>query len=81
VRAGLGAKWRLSDAVRLEPAIRWVDPDLDRPGDGYWYLYFTEAIFPASALRIEAALVWQKYERRGRGDDVEVRLRMAAGRV
>jgi len=79
VRAGLGAKWRLSDAVRLEPAIRWVDPDLDQPGDGYWYLYFTEVIFPVSAMRVEAALVWQRYERRGRGDDVEVRLRMVAG--
>jgi hypothetical protein len=81
VRAGAGAKWRLNPTVRLEPAFRWVDPDLDRPGDGYWYFYFTEVIFPASAWRIEAALVWQHYERRDREDMVELRLRMVAGRL
>jgi hypothetical protein len=81
LRAGLGAKWRLSQAVRLEPRVNWVDPDLDHPGDGYWYLYFTEVIFPVSVVRVEAALVWQRYERRERGDKIELRMRIVVGRV
>jgi hypothetical protein len=79
VRAGAGIKWRLNHAVRLEPALRWVDPDLDQPGDGYWYFYFTEVIFPAAAWRFEAALVWQRYERRDREGMAELRLRMVSG--
>jgi hypothetical protein len=79
MRAGLGAKWRLNATVRLEPAVRWVDPDLDLPNDGYWYIYFTEAILPSAAWRMEASLVWQRYERRDRGDVVELRLRVVAG--
>jgi hypothetical protein len=77
VRAGLGAKWRLNATVRLEPAVRWVDPDFDLPNDGYWYIYFTEAILPSADLDMEASLVWQRYERRSRGDVVELRLRAA----
>jgi hypothetical protein len=79
VRAGGGIKWRLNKTVRLEPRFRWVDPDLKRPGDGYWYFYFTEVIFPADAWRLEAALVWQRYERRDREDVAELRLRVVSG--
>ena len=79
LRTSLGVKWRLNEVVRLAPTVRWVDPDLDRPGDGYWYLYFTEAILPLSVVRIDAVLVWQRYEQRGRGDGIEMRLRLVTG--
>ncbi|GAB4319833.1 MAG: hypothetical protein Kow0074_09680 [Candidatus Zixiibacteriota bacterium] len=79
VRTGAGIDWRLNDHVVLEPAIRWVDPNLDEPGDGYWYLYFTEQITPADSWRIEAALVWQRYEQRANGDLAELRVRGVVG--
>lgn len=79
VRTGAGIDWRLNDHVVLEPAVRWVDPNLDQPGDGYWYVYVTEQITPADSWRIEAALVWQRYEERGNGDLVELRVRGVVG--
>lgn len=75
LRLGIGGRWRLNRHVRFAPRIRWVDPDLDRSADGYWYLYFTETIIPGTGDRIEAALVWQRYEDRKRGDRIELRLR------
>lgn len=77
IRAGLSARWKFNNALDLEPAVRWVDPDLNRPADGYWYLYLTEQIRPVSELRLEAALVWQRYEIRGKSGNVEIRVRMA----
>lgn len=79
VRTGAGVKWQLNEIVRLEPRFRWVDPDLDQAGDGYWYFYFTEVILPSGAWRFEAALVWQRYERRDREDVAELRLRAVSG--
>ncbi|MBI3872743.1 MAG: hypothetical protein HY304_06680, partial [candidate division Zixibacteria bacterium] len=76
VRAGAGLHWRLNAHVRLSPAMRWVDPDLDQPADGYWYFYFTETLLPVAGSRIEAALVWQRYEDREHGDRVELRIRL-----
>ncbi|MEW5875170.1 MAG: hypothetical protein AB1752_08330 [Candidatus Zixiibacteriota bacterium] len=75
-RAGFGGRWRLSELVRLAPTVRWVDPDLSTGGDGYWYLYCTEIILPARWWQMEARLVWQRFEDRGRGDVVEVRVRV-----
>jgi hypothetical protein len=81
VRAGAGARWELNRHIRVTPAIRWVDPDLDTPADGYWYFYLTETIRPEAPFRIEAALVWQRYEDRDRGDHVELRLRLVAAQL
>jgi hypothetical protein len=77
VRAGAGLEWRIRRLVRLAPAIRWTDPDLDQPGDGYWCFYFTETVIPAAGLKFEAALVWKKYEAPNANDPVELRLRLA----
>ncbi len=74
-RVGLGAKIQINRIVRLAPAIRWNDPDLDIPADGYWYFYLTEAIIPLSTARLELALVWKKYEASGKDDPVEMRVR------
>lgn len=79
VRTGAGVKWRLNHVVRLEPRFRWVDPDLDQSGDGYWYFYFTEVILAHEAWRFEAALAWQRHERRDREDVAELRLRVVSG--
>jgi hypothetical protein len=75
VRIGAGAKWSVNRIVHLAPAVRWVDPDVDTPGDGYWYFYCTETVLPVAGARLEAALVWQHYEDRGRADRVELRIR------
>ncbi|MBI5867687.1 MAG: hypothetical protein HZB43_05260 [candidate division Zixibacteria bacterium] len=80
LRTSLSMKWNFSEALRLEPAVRWYDPDLQRPADGYWYFYFTEVITVASMLRLEAALVWQRYEARSKEGNVEIRIRMVGGR-
>lgn len=76
IRVGTGGRLRVSNAVRIQPFVRWVDPNLDRAGDGYWYIYFTEVIFPASWWQMEAAVVWQRFEDRGRGDVIEIRVRV-----
>jgi len=75
-RIGFGGRWKLSEFVRLGPTVRWADPDLNTGGDGYWYLYCAEIIFPATWWQMEARLVWQRFEDRGRGDVVEVRVRV-----
>lgn len=74
-RSGLGAKIQLNRAVRLAPAIRWHDPDLDRPMDGHWYFYFTETIVPIAGAKIEMALAWKHYESHSMNDLVELRVR------
>ena len=78
VRAGLGVKIQINRVVRLAPALRWTDPNLDIPADGYWYFYFTEVIVPISHARIEMALVWKKYEDSAKDDLVELRVRFVA---
>jgi hypothetical protein len=75
VRLGLGAKLQINRVVRLAPAIRWNDPDLSEPLDGYWYLYFTETVLPIQGARVEMALVWKKYENTTKDDLVELRVR------
>jgi hypothetical protein len=75
VRAGIGAKLQLNRIVRLATALRWVDPNLDTPSDGYWYLYLTETVLPIQGARVEMAMVWKKYEESGRDDLVELRVR------
>ncbi len=80
LRTSLSMKWTFSEALRLEPAVRWYDPDLHRPADGYWYFYFTEVITVASMLRLEAALVWKRYESHSKEGHVEIRIRMVGGR-
>ncbi|HUU44797.1 MAG TPA: hypothetical protein VM118_03605, partial [Acidobacteriota bacterium] len=75
IRAGVGLRRRLNGHLRLAPTIRWVDPNLSQPRDGYWYIYFAETVIPGPFGRFEAVLVWQRYEDRARGDRVELRLR------
>ena len=75
IRAGLGAKLQINPLVRFAPAIRWVDPDLGIPSDGYWYFYFTEAVLPIQGARVEMALVWKKHEVSSKDDLVELRVR------
>lgn len=75
VRLGLGAKVQINRVVRFAPAVRWNDPNLDTPSDGYWYLYFTETVLPIDGARIEMALVWKKYEASAKDDLVELRVR------
>jgi hypothetical protein len=74
-RLGLGGRWGIGEFVRMAPTVRWVDPDLNTGGDGYWYLYCAETIFPTTWWELEARLAWQRFEDRGRGDVVEVRVR------
>lgn len=75
VRLGLGGKVQINRVVRLAPAIRWNDPNLDEPLDGYWYFYFTETVLPIQGARIELALAWKKYEATAKDDLVELRVR------
>lgn len=75
VRLGFGAKVQINRVVRFAPAIRWNDPNLDMPSDGYWYFYFTETVLPIDGARIEMALVWKKYEDTAKDDLVELRVR------
>lgn len=75
IRVGIGAKLQLNRIVRLAPALRWVDPRLDTPSDGYWYFYFTETVLPVAGARVEMALVWKKYEAGEDDDLVELRVR------
>jgi hypothetical protein len=79
IRAGAGIRWRLHRQIVMSPSVRWVDPDLDTPGDAYWYLYFTETVLPVGLGRIEAALVWQRFESHLREDRVELRMRLVTG--
>jgi hypothetical protein len=75
VRAGIGANLQINRVVKIAPALRWVDPNLDTPSDGYWYLYLTETVLPIQGARVEVAMVWKKYEEIGRDDLVELRVR------
>lgn len=75
VRLGLGAKVQINRVVRFAPAIRWNDPNLDEPLDGYWYIYFTETVLPIQGARIELALAWKKFEASVEDDLVELRVR------
>lgn len=79
VRTGAGGRYRLNQRVLIKPEFRWVDPDLELSADGYWYFYMTEIVEPSESWHVEAALVYQRYENRGREDVVELRLRMVAG--
>lgn len=76
VRAGLGVNVQIHHSVMLAPAIRWVDPNLDRPGDAYWYLYFRERLVPMPGAKLEIALVWKKFEQSAKADPVELRVRL-----
>lgn len=75
VRLGFGAKVQMNRVVHFAPAIRWNDPNLDMPSDGYWYFYFTETVLPIEGARIEMAFVWKKYEDSAKDDLVELRVR------
>jgi hypothetical protein len=75
VRAGAGLDWRLNGHVRISPAVRWIDPDMHVRSDGYWYLYLTETVTAASGLRLDAVVVWRRYEARSKDDRVELRIR------
>jgi hypothetical protein len=80
LRLGLGVRWRVTRHLRLAPTVRWVDPDLDVAADGYWYFYFTETVLPATGGKIEAAVVWQRFEDRARDDRIDLRLRVVSVR-
>ena len=75
IRAGIGAKLQLNRVVRIAPTVRWVDPNLDMPSDGYWYLYLTETVLPIEGARVEMAMVWKKHEDKSKDDLVELRVR------
>lgn len=65
----------INQYVRVVPRWRYVDPDLSTSGDGYFYLYISEAIAPFKNWHAELIVVVKGYEDSGRDIYTDVRIR------
>ena len=75
VRLELGSAIALNSAVRLTPRVRYVDPDLASPADGYWYVYLTETISAWRGFELEIIVAGRGFEDSARHSFADVRIR------
>jgi len=63
--------------VQLNPRWRYVDPDLSKPRDGYYYCYLTEGVAVAKDCRLELVAVLRQNEDATKDRYADVRIRMS----
>ena len=75
VRVDVRGSVSLNSEVKIIPRLRYVDPDLAKSGDGYYYLYLTEAISLESKFDLEIVAVITGYENSSKDVRTAVRVR------
>jgi len=60
----------------FNPRIRFVDPNVSVPGDGYFYAYMTERISLFEKTNLELVVVIKGYENSSKNTFADVRVRM-----